>query len=461
MILLQSLFLSCKYTARRLFYACIAGMRVSLKRLDKIFRLCFWAAIVFLVFLAGAFSAHFDWALNDLIRDAKEAGTAFHKKEKDIKKAEARERKNKIQFQEREVLKKKGAYEGFARYSSKAIGAALVYMDGKMVHQWYNPFSKIWTNAPQVDRPMPDSQILWRDAYLYPNGDLLVVHEGVGDTPYGYGLAKLDKDSNVLWHFDENAHHRMDVGPDGKLYVLTQSMVKTDPKSKRGFLPSEVLEDFLVILTPDGKTLEKISLVDAFLGTPYEPLLKKRHRGKSFDVLHTNSVNVLTPETAKAFPQFKAGQVLLSFHTPSAIAVLDLDSRSIVWLAQGSWKLQHDAEFVDDGTIMMFDNQGAGNKMSRILKYDPADQSVKVAYQGNDEHPFYIVVRGMQQLLPNNNILITEAGKGRVFEVTPEQKIVWEFINPHQVRNKPLLIVIAKRYKREDVPFLNDEPDQE
>ena len=36
------------------------------------------------------------------------------------------------------------------------------------------------------------------------------------------------------------------------------------------------------------------------------------------------------------------------------------------------------------------------------------------------------------QRLPNGNTLITEGSDGRVFEVTPDHEIVWEFISPYK-----------------------------
>jgi hypothetical protein len=39
-------------------------------------------------------------------------------------------------------------------------------------------------------------------------------------------------------------------------------------------------------------------------------------------------------------------------------------------------------------------------------------------------------VRASQQRLPNGNTLITEETGGRIFEVTPDREIVWEFVNP-------------------------------
>ena len=41
------------------------------------------------------------------------------------------------------------------------------------------------------------------------------------------------------------------------------------------------------------------------------------------------------------------------------------------------------------------------------------------------------------QRLPNGNTLITEGSDGRVFEVTPDHKIVWEFVSPYKASSCP------------------------
>src|SRR3546814_9450631 len=48
---------------------------------------------------------------------------------------------------------------------------------------------------------MPDSFMHWNRTRLMPNGDLIVQFETYGDTPWGYGIARLDKDSNVVWRY--------------------------------------------------------------------------------------------------------------------------------------------------------------------------------------------------------------------------------------------------------------------
>src|SRR5690606_20439311 len=119
--------------------------------------------------------------------------------------------------------------------------------------------------------PQPDSHVYFRKAMAYPNGDLLVVYEGAGDTPYGYGVVKLNRDSEVIWSYLENAHHDIDIGPDGRIYVLTHAFVDA-PLEGFGNLATPRLDDFLVVLSPEGEELERIPLIQRVAQSPYQHL---------------------------------------------------------------------------------------------------------------------------------------------------------------------------------------------
>ena len=62
---------------------------------------------------------------------------------------------------------------------------------------------------------------------------------------------------------------------------------------------------------------------------------------------------------------------------------------------------------------------------------------------------FYSPLVSSAQRLPNGNTLITE---GRFFEVTPENEVVWEYINPYV--SYPGYVYRAYRYPYEYVPQL-------
>ena len=82
---------------------------------------------------------------------------------------------------------------------------------------------------------------------------------------------------------------------------------------------------------------------------------------------------------------------------------------------------------------------------------------------GEDMSRFYSRYKSAAQRLPNGNTLITESYCGRMFEVTPDNEIVWEFINPHNLAEREGLffsdIFRGYRYPYDWVPQL-DQPDE-
>ncbi len=65
-----------------------------------------------------------------------------------------------------------------------------------------------------------------------------------------------------------------------------------------------------------------------------------------------------------------------------------------------------------------------------MLEVDPVTDEIRWEYNGDPPEAFFSALRGGCQRLPNGNTLITESDRGRVFEITPEGEVVWEFYNP-------------------------------
>ncbi len=339
-------------------------------------------------------------------------------------------------------------FDGFTLYTtSGGSQAVLVNMRGDVVHRWTAPFSRVWPRPPHVREPAADAKVYIFSCHLYPDGQLLAVFHGTGDTPYGYGLAKLDADSNVVWTYDANVHHAVDVAEDGTIYVLTQQIVHEMPPGLE-FLTAPALVDYLVLLSPAGKELKKIPLLEAFRDSPFAALLAARagNGDKAWDVLHANAVEVLRPALAPYFPLFKAGQVLVSLRDLNALAVVDTDSRSVVWAARGPWGGQHDPHFLDTGRLLVFDNHGSA-RQSRVLEYDPQTQACPWIYPGRDGVSFLTPIQGRSQRLPNGNTLIVNSKDGIILEVTGAQELVWS-CNGHDH------VPFARRYAPQQLTFL-------
>lgn len=177
-----------------------------------------------------------------------------------------------------------------------------------------------------------------------------------------------------------------------------------------------------------------------------------------YDWLHLNSARYLGPNAwhDAGDARFHPDHVIVSSRSASLVAIIARDG-TIVWRLGpdssaspiGQVIGQHDAHLIPPGlpgagNLLLFDNGGAsgmgdpspisplGNAIyqratSRVLEIDPV--SLAVAWSYTAPTFFSTNISGAQRL-PNGNTLITEGAPGRVFEVTADKRIVWEFMNP-------------------------------
>lgn len=414
----------------------------------------FVLALAFLIFVLGAMVTVADLFPSRHVRNAYTAGTALYDKytrQSDPLASDlwARARTDRRGVTVHDPTR---AHDGYTLYTSgDAARAVMIAMDGRVVHEWRRPFSDVWDDTAAVRSPVPDSQTYFRKAHVFPDGDLLAIYIGVGDSPYGYGMVRLDSSSNVVWKNLDRFHHDFSVADDGRIYALTHDY-RSEPLADLDHIEPPVLEDYLVILSPEGEIRKKISLLDALNRSDFRSYLWLVAYYSLQDPLHTNSVKVLDHADAQRLgarvPAAAAGQVLLSFRelAGGSVALLDPDQEKIVWIARGSWLAQHDAQVTEDGNILVFDNRGhfGPGGGSRVLEFDPASGGVEWVYAGDAERPLDSAIRSAQQQLANGNILITESNGGRLVEVTRDGEIVWEFINPVRAgKNDELVSVVS------------------
>ena len=125
----------------------------------------------------------------------------------------------------------------------------------------------------------------------------------------------------------------------------------------------------------------------------------------------------------------------MSLRHPSLVFVLDPRSVRVKWHATRPFLHQHDPHFVGDGWIGVFDNnqdptpRGTMLGGSRIVALRPATDSVAVWFPTPRSDPFYTATAGHWQPLDNGNYLLTESRAGRVVEVAPDGRTVWEWIH--------------------------------
>ena len=110
---------------------------------------------------------------------------------------------------------------------------------------------------------------------------------------------------------------------------------------------------------------------------------------------------------------------------------------------------QHDAHLIPEGlpgagNVLIFDNQGSAGfppvylelfQGSRVVEIDPMTREIVWQYDGMASGrqcwTFISYHVSSARRLPNGNTLICEGDFGRLFQVTAQGEVVWEYVNPH------------------------------
>ncbi len=181
-----------------------------------------------------------------------------------------------------------------------------------------------------------------------------------------------------------------------------------------------------------------------------------------FDWVHLNTALALGRNRwyEAGDERFHPDNIMISARTANFIAIVSRATGQIVWKAGpnftegtpeyklGQFVGQHHSHIIPDGlpgggNVLVFDNggqSGYGGRgrfpryrrgYSRVLEFNPITFDIVWEYkQETGKNKFFSHFISSAQRLPNGNTLIDEGAKGRIFEVTPDQEIVWEYIAP-------------------------------
>jgi Arylsulfotransferase (ASST) len=338
--------------------------------------------------------------------------------------------------------------------------APFVYLmdnEGKIVHQWSKSFDEVYPELPpfHVD---PEHREFFRKPYLFPNGDLLTNFEYVG-------LIKLDKDSNLLWKYTDMNHHDVTVTADGTIYTLGREPLPLDQMRAKypGIpLPRDAWDDLVIILDAQGKEQDRISILDAFYNSEYAAFLGFL---KGRDIFHANSVRVIENPANWNSDIFTPGDILVSLRRLSTIILIDPEKKAVKWALTGQWHEQHQAIYLENGNILLFDNLGANRDeffrfdRTKVIEINPLTQKIVWEFTGAGNDYLFSHWLGHNQRLANGNTLITESANGRLLEVAVDGHMVWEYVSPFRAgENKELIATLmgAQRIDFADITFLGD-----
>ncbi len=289
----------------------------------------------------------------------------------------------------------KKAWTGYLLVFYRRVTPILIDMNGTIVHSW-----------PKV-RGVGRMR-------LTKGGELLAICTESS-------VRSIDWDGKLLWEFhppgDDFPHHDLIQLNNGHALIICAD-------KKTGY-------DYLVEVNRQGKVASRWDSRE-FAGKRLELLREKPRAG---DATHLNSVQEVPPNRwyDEGDERFRPGNLLVSARHLNTVFVLDRRTGQVTWSYGKGLDWQHEAVMIEkgqpeEGNILIYNNAATGRygkKESEVLQVNPITKSVDWRYR---QKYFFTATGGMQQPLPNGNLLISSGG--RLLEVTREKEIVWQWIPP-------------------------------
>ncbi|GAA1942280.1 aryl-sulfate sulfotransferase [Kitasatospora viridis] len=352
------------------------------------------------------------------------------------------------------------AFPGFTLFAPLTAGGEvhLVDLHGVSAHRWQLPY-----------RPGRHARLVTDQGVLAYNG-VLPGEEALFPMWHKYRggvMLRAAPDGTVLWeHRDPRQHHdahHLDDG--GVLYTGIEPLRGAAASAVLGGVPGSeadgttVWADTITEVGPDGSPRWTWRAADHLDRADY-PLHPDYARE------HWPLINSVTP--------LADGNVLASLRSVSAVVVISRATGEVLWRTEpGTVSQQHHPTELADGRLLVFDNgvfrPGHDVPYSRVIEIERPGGEVVWEYQDPARESFFAPFMGSAQRLPNGNTLVTDSPAGRLFEVTADGYLCWEYVVPYfgayterEVRTlfpaEPNALFRAYRYAPEEIPWLEARP---
>jgi Arylsulfotransferase (ASST) len=221
-------------------------------------------------------------------------------------------------------------------------GVQLIRPDGSVVNRWRMRFYDIFSDVSHIAVPGWVPQTNWNvelhGIIVLPDGSLIFNFETAG-------LVKMDRCGTVQWTLPRMTHHSVEQSEDGAFWVPAYRYVAD--KSPYPGLVAPYAEDTILKVSSDGRVLKEISSEEILFKNDMQGVLidfyssgvTRKDLLTGHELLHPNDVEELPTDRAHAFPQFAAGDLLVSLRYVNLIMVVDPDSLKVKSHQIGPWLL--------------------------------------------------------------------------------------------------------------------------
>ncbi|WP_209507458.1 arylsulfotransferase family protein [Ruegeria sp. HKCCSP335] len=319
--------------------------------------------------------------------------------------------------------------------------AWIMSRDGNVLKTWeYDPkilFSE--TEFKAFFGYTDERAIYIQGSEIDSKGNLIVTFQGTNTFPYHVGVAKFDKESNLLWKHIDNSHHWPTVGPDGRVYLPS---AKLDPVSETILDLDEPMKCTYGAVYQEGVRIRDVDGANLAVHNLDTLVRDSNMRGLAFSVrddcdpYHVNGIDLLNEASAAMIDGANPGDLVVSLRSSSTLIIMNSQTGKIIKVFFGPMVAQHSPSVMPNGEILIFDNLGAGageeRVGTRILALDPLTENYRTIFPIKDKDatpPFSSIAEGAVNVSPDGSrILVAETLGGRVFEVNIKTgDILWKY----------------------------------
>jgi outer membrane protein assembly factor BamB len=294
----------------------------------------------------------------------------------------------------------------------------LIDLDGEVVHTWKMPY------PPGMYGYLTD-----RGTFFYNGKTTENSTRYISGRPWkGGAVLETDWNSRVLWELRHPDHHHDGIRlRNGNVLLICLAPLPEHmmPKIQGGLPGSEhngqIYADYLVEMTASGQIVWE---------------------WRSWEHLDPGADRITAVQDprdewthANGLAELLNGDIVVSFRQISTVIIIERQTGKIVWkLGAPPLSGQHAPTPLPNGNLLLFDNGphrlDFSMPFSRVIEVELATKQIVWKYQERREYEFFSPRISNAQRLPNGNTLICEGDFGRLFEVSAEGELVWEYVNP-------------------------------
>jgi hypothetical protein len=307
-----------------------------------------------------------------------------------------------------------------------------------------------------------------------PDGEFMFAVPGHLFTPisngraylHSVGLTLVDAGLKPIWQIKDECHHMISTDENENAFCPSWRFVQEDGKRIRINRVIGVDQTGRKIFDWDeeehrGELTNEVGIRASYIESP----------NFLFDhsYMNLNGVTVIPEnDTAKILPAFRKGNLFVSEEL-SHFFILDRGTGKVVYSLSFPEVVgqdgAHSAQVLANGHILFYNNHidpsrypaGPG-QYSQVVEMDPVTKKVVWSFSPQYPNDFYNYQYGAVYPLPNGDLVVSDAHRGRVFEISKNKKLRWEWFHPERDKDGMAIpIFFAKKFPAEIMkPFLEN-----